>query len=132
MLRYSAGVSQDLPAGRVLLPGDVTELFQQWHVDVGLHVAPHAGVTVPVPDAADVAGEVDKPDPAYPCLAQPGGAHQPAKASPDDEHVCLIDHRFARYPRRVQVLPVPAERAAEVETRRAVGSQAPIPLLPVL
>ena len=132
MLRDRAGVTQDLRAGRVLLPRDVTKLLEQRHVDIGLHVAPHTRVAVPIPDAADVTGGVDEPDPAQPCLAQPGGAHQPAKSGPDDEHVCLIDHRLARFPRRVEVLPVRAERTAHVETRRAIGGEALVPLLPVL
>ena len=61
-------VLADLVPKGVPASGDVGALLEQWHVDVGLHVAHHPGVAVPVPGAADPTGFVDQADPLDPEL----------------------------------------------------------------
>src|SRR6516165_7573522 len=85
-----AGVGQDFGAFRVLLGRDITELLEQWHIDVGLDVAGDSGVTIPIPGPANVGGLVDQPDVVDTELPASGPDEQPAEARTDDGDVDLV------------------------------------------
>ncbi len=90
----AAQVLEDLLAAGVLLRRDVAGLLQQRQVDVGLHVAAHAGVAVPVPDAAEVGRLLEDPQAGHARLAQPHAGEQPGHAAADDSDVDLLDQRL--------------------------------------
>ena len=83
-VRDRVEVPADLVAGRVARRGDVVHLLEHRHVDVGLDVAQHAGVAVPVPGPADPAGLVDQPDPLHARLAQLRAEDHAARPGADD------------------------------------------------
>ncbi len=85
----------DLGAFGVLLGRDVTELFEKWHVDVGLDVAGDSRIAIPVPGSADVGGLIDQPHIVDAELLAPRTDQQPAEAGADDRDVDGVIDGFA-------------------------------------
>src|SRR5205085_10978797 len=52
-------ILQDLRPSRILLGRYVIELLEQRHVDIAFDIACRAGVSIPVPSPAEVAGLLD-------------------------------------------------------------------------
>ena len=88
-------VLEDFRRERIFVLGDVAQLFEQRQVAVGFHVAHGAGIAVPVPGAAEVAGALDDPDALDPSVAQPRAHEQAAEAAADDRHFDLVEYGFA-------------------------------------
>src|SRR5699024_8402310 len=101
--------------------------------DVGLDVAAHPGVAVPVPGPADVTGLVHEADGAEPGLTQPRPGEQAAEARADDEDVHLVEQRCAiAVPGDVRIVDVVPEIAGRGDVLRgAVRAQPPFALGPV-
>jgi len=123
-------VLPDLLAGGVLPLRDVSDLFEQRHVDVRLDVAVDAGVPVPVPGAAEIPALFDDPDPLHARLPQPRAGEQPAEAAADDEHVdAVVERLAAESGLRVRIGGVAGELAAgRTVLAAAVGADAAGPL----
>ncbi len=67
--------------------GNVVHLVEQGQVIVGDDVAGHAGITIPVPGAADVGAALDDPDALDAVLAQAGGGQQGGEAAADEKDI---------------------------------------------
>jgi hypothetical protein len=114
-------VLADLLAGGVAGGGDVVELLEHRQVDVGLDVAHHARVAVPVPGAADAPGLVDDADPLDAGLAQLGPGEHAGDAPADDDDVDLVGDGIARGDGGERVVAV----AGEVLVARQVPDLGP-------
>ena len=95
MLADATRMRADLVAEAVLLLGDVAGLFQQRQVDVAFDVALSAGISIPVPGAAEVAALLDDADILDPGLAQTRRGQEAAEAAADDHHVDRVGERLA-------------------------------------
>ena len=102
-------VVQDLLAEGVAPGGDVVELFEHRQVDVGLDVAHHARVPVPVPGASDAAGLVDDADPLDAGLAELGAGEDPGDPPAHDDDIDLVGDRVALDKRRERIVAVAGE-----------------------
>src|SRR5580700_4999558 len=129
-----AAVLEDLRRKRVLVLGDVVQLFEQRQVAVALHVAHRARIAVPVPGAAEVAGALDHADLVEPRLAQARAHQKAAEPAADDGDVDVVEHRRAREPRLdVRVVDVVGEVALDLDVLAdAVLAQALVALVEVL
>src|SRR3546814_1299015 len=59
MLADPAGMFEQFGRIGIFLGRDIARLFEQRHVDIGFDVALGAGIAVPVPGAAEIAGLFD-------------------------------------------------------------------------
>ncbi len=123
------GVFEDLGGEGVFVLRHVAELFEQRQVDVGFDVAHRAGIAVPVPGAADIAGLVDEADALEPGLAQARAHEQAAEAAADDEEVDFVEHRLARDRLGPGIVDIAGEVALHLDILRvAVLAQALVAL----
>ncbi len=83
-------VAPDLIAEGIAPGRDVVELLEHRHVDVGLDVAHHARIAVPVPGASDATGLVDDADPFDAGLAEVGAGQNPGDPPAHDDHIDLV------------------------------------------
>jgi hypothetical protein len=90
-----AAVFEDLRGERIFVLRHVAELFQERQVDVAFHVAHGAGIAVPVPGAAEVAGVLHHADALEAGLAQPRAHQQAAEPAADDRELHLVGDRVA-------------------------------------
>ncbi len=127
-------VCSDLFAVRVAPGRDVAELLEHRHVDVGLDVAHHARVPVPVPRTPDPSGLVDDADPLDTGLAEIGAGEGPGDPTADDDHVDLVSDRSPLDVRRERVVPVLGEMriAVQVAYVRPAFDQPLVPLGEIL
>jgi hypothetical protein len=127
-------VVADLVAERVAVLRYAVELLQHREVDVGLDVAHHPRVAVPVPRPADAAGMVDDPYALHAGLAQVGAGQHPGDAAAHDDDVDLLDDRLALDPGREGVRPEASEVlvAGEVADVGPTGYEPLVPLGQVL
>ncbi|TLS21416.1 uncharacterized protein PpBr36_10219 [Pyricularia pennisetigena] len=123
LLSDAHGVQPDLLAARVAVRRDVSRLLQQRQVDAGFGIALQAGVPVPVPGAADVAGRVDQANVVgrEPGLDQTHGVYEAAEARTHDEEldVVAILERRGRRVERLVVDPRVVNQVREVARRLA-------------
>ena len=96
MPRDAAAVLEDFRGEGIFVLRHVAELFEQRQVAVGFDVAHRAGIAVPVPGAAEVAGALDDADLLEAGFAQAGAHQQAAEAAADDRELDLVEHRLAR------------------------------------
>ena len=122
-------VFPDLLAVGVAPGGDVVELLEHGHVDVGLDVAHHTRVLVPVPRAPDPSGLVDDADPLDPALTEIGAREDPGDPTADDDDVDLVVDRSPLDVRRERVVSVLSEPRVEVQVAD-VGPAFDQPLVP--
>ena len=108
----------DLFARCVARRRDGAHLLEHRHVDVGLDVAHQAGVTVPVPRAAEAAGLVDEPESLDPRLAQLGAHDHAGEPCADDYHVDLVNDGVPRRVLRERVGEVVGESLVVGEVDR--------------
>ena len=95
MLTDRVTVRQDLGGTRVLFAGDVANLFEQRKVDVRLNIAHGAGVTVPIPRAAEVPALFDNTNVFDAGLTQSSTGKESAKPATDNDHIGLVGERSA-------------------------------------
>jgi hypothetical protein len=119
---------------RVFFLRDVVQFFEQRQIDVGLDVALRAGITVPVPRAAEVAAFFDDADVFHTGFTQTRRRQQPAKAAADDDHFHFVEQRRARKTGfDIGVVEVVREVAFDLLVLIvAIGAQALVALLPIL
>ena len=86
----AARMLEDLGRLGVAHLGDEAGLLQQGQVDQALDVAGRAGIAVPVPGAAEVAGRLDHAQGLHPGLAQAGAGQEAAEAAADHHHLDLV------------------------------------------
>jgi hypothetical protein len=125
----------DLRRVGVLFLRHVAGFLQQREIAVGFDVALGAGVTVPIPGAAEVAPGLDDFEVGNAALLQPGGGHETGEAGADDGHLDVEGKRLA-FEIRLHVgivVRVVGElgRCFHILIF-AVFAEAPIPLPPVL
>ena len=133
MLADAPAVRQDFWGVRILLGRLVAGLLEQRHVDHRRRVALRAGVTVPVPGAAEVAAFLDDAHVAYAGLDQPRGRHQPGKAAADEGEGDVVGPGRPRLDRRVGILQIAGELAGRPQVLVvAVAAQALVALLAIL
>ena len=101
--RDQPAVLMDLLAVGEALRRHVAGFFQQRQVAVGIVVALDAGIAVPVPDAAEIAGVVDIAEVRDSRNAEVIGGQYPAETPAQDGDVDLLGHRLARRHRLVRV-----------------------------
>ncbi len=123
----------DLVAERVLLLRHVADLLEQRQVGIRLDVAGDAGVAIPVPGAAEVAGRIDDTDALDTRLAQPRSRQQPAEAAADDRNLHVVEQRRAGEARRdIRVVEVMGEPPFDLDVLLVpIGAQPPVALLAV-
>ena len=102
-------VPADLVPERVPRRRDVVHLLEHRHVDVGLDVAHHARVAVPVPGAPDAAGLVDQHDASEAGVAQLGPDDHTRHPGTDDGDVDLGGDGIALDERCVRIAGVGRE-----------------------
>ena len=95
----SAAVLVDLLAVGELLRRHVAGLFEQRQIAIGIVVALDAGIAVPVPDAAEIAGMIDVAEVGDAGLGQVIGGQDAAEAAAENGDVDLLDNRIARFDR---------------------------------
>ena len=93
--RDVAAVFQDLRSERVFVLRHVAEFFEQRQIAVRFHVAHRAGITVPVPGAAEVACILDHAYAFVSGFAQPRAHHQAAETATDYRKLDVVEHRIA-------------------------------------
>ena len=130
----SLEVEADLLAEGVTVRGHIAELFEHGQVDVGLDVAHHAGVAVPVPGAPDATGLVDDADLLDTGLAQVGPDGHAGDTAADDDHIDLLAHRRPVDDGRERVVAIAGEVlvVAEVPDVGPAGHQPAVALGQVL
>ena len=103
-------------------------------VDVGLDVALHPGIAVPVPGAAEVAPGLDHPEVVDSSLTEARSRAEAAEAAADDRDRDLVVLRLAGEARLdVGIVHVGRELASDVPVLIvAVGPEPLVALLPVL
>ena len=117
---------------RIFLRWHVPGFFEQRHIDHRCGVALRAGITVPVPGAAEIAALLDDADVLYPGFGQPRGGSKPGKAAADEGESDVIGLRCARRDRRIGIVEIMGELAFELEVLVvAVGAQPLVALLHV-
>src|ERR1700759_2213180 len=102
MLADASAVLEDLRAVGELLRRNEVQLFEQRYVAIGFVVALDTGITVPIPDTAEVAALLDDPDVADAGLLQLGGRQQPGEAAAEHRDVDVLRDRLARHHRGVR------------------------------
>src|SRR5579863_7864697 len=117
----------------VLLFGYVAGLFKQRQIDVGLDIALRAGIAIPIPCAAKVAGLLDYADVLKAALAQARARKQPAKATADNCNLDVLFNRFARESGiDVRIIDIAAEIALHFDVLLVpVLAYALVALLPI-
>jgi hypothetical protein len=126
-------VRQDLRRMRVFLRRHVAGLFEQRHVDHRRGVTLRAGISVPVPGAAEIAALLDDADILDAGLGQPRRSGEPGKAAADKGEGDVIRLRCALDHRRVGILEIMRELALDLEILViAVGTEPLVALLAVL
>ena len=126
-------VLEDLGRVRVLLRRHVPGLFEQRHVDERRGVALRAGVAVPVPRAAEVAGLVDDADVVDAGFLQTGAGDEAGEAAADERDGDVIAQGCTLDDRDVGVDEVVPELVLQLDVLVvAVGSQPLGSLLGVL
>ncbi len=105
-----AEVFADVPAVLVdlgtvgeLLRRYEVELFEQRYVAVGFVIALDSGVAIPVPDATEIATELDDPDVIYARLLQIGSRKQAPKPTTENGDVDVLRDRLAWRHRCVRI-----------------------------
>ena len=128
-----AAVLVDLGAVGELLRRHEVELFEHRDVAVGLVVALDPGIAIPIPDAPEVAAQLDDPDIVDARLFQVGARQQAAEAAAEDRDVDVLDDRVARRHRRVGVgLVVAGEVVLQFDVLlRPFLAQPLFPLVPI-
>ena len=117
-------VRQDLGGTRVLLARDVTDLFEQRKVDVRLNIAHGAGVTVPIPGAAEVTALFDDTNVFDASLTQSSTGKESTKTAADNDHIGLVGKRCACERIDIWIHEVAREVASHFEVLLvAVGTQ---------
>ena len=124
LLADAATVLEDLGRVRVLLRRHVPGLFEQRHVDERRGVALRAGIAVPVPGTAEVAGLVDDADVVDPGFLDPRARHQAREPAADERERDVVAQRLALDDRHVRVVEVVTELVGQLDVLVvAVGSQ---------
>ena len=117
-LRDRVEVAPDLVAERVASGGHMPHLLELRHVDVGLHVAHHAGVPVPVPGAADPSCPVDEPDALDPGGPEIGAREHTGETGADDRDVDLVVDRIPLDVRSERIVAVRGEVLVHAQVAR--------------
>ncbi len=118
---------------RVLLGRSVTGLFEQRHVHHRRGVALRAGITVPVPRAAEVAAFLDDAHVANARFDQPRTGHETGETAADERERDVIGLRRAFDERRVRIFEVVRELSRNAQVLLvAVGAQSLVAFLQVL
>jgi hypothetical protein len=126
-------VRQDLRRMRVLLGRPMAGLLEQRHVDHGRGVTLRAGVTVPVPGAAEITALLDDAHVLHAGLDQARSGHQPGESAADEGEGDVIGLRSARLDWRVGIVEVAREQAGCLDILSiAVGTQTLVAFLAVL
>ena len=122
-------VAQDLLAGRVAPCRDVVEFLEHGEVDVGLDVAHHARVAIPVPGSAHATGLIDDPYALHTGVAQLDAGEEPRDPAADNDDVDFVDDWLALCHRREGVVAVVGETlvGAQVQDVGAAGDQPFVP-----
>jgi hypothetical protein len=111
----------------------VPGLFEQRHIHERRGVALRAGVTVPVPSAAEVAALFDHAHVVHAGLDQARAGDEAREAAADEGERHVIALGLALYARRVRVVEVMRELALQAQVlRAAIRAQALVALLLVL
>ena len=95
MLGDAPAMRVDLGCLGVFFGGDVAQLLEHRHVDVGFDVAGRPRITVPIPGAAKIAALLDDAQPLDAGFAQAARGEQAAETAADDQDVGLLDDRRA-------------------------------------
>ena len=134
LLRDPLQVLEDLVAEGESPLRDVLHVLEHRHVDVGLDVAHHARVAVPVPGPADSTCLVDQPDLGHPDPPELRARHQTGNARTDDGHVDLVGERLPFGEGGEGIFAVPAELvvAGQISNGPSAFDQALVALLSVL
>ena len=129
-VRDGLQVPSDLLAEGVAPGGDVVEFFEHRQVLVGLDVAHHPRVAIPVPGAADPACRIDDPDARDTGLAEMSAREQPGDAASDDHHVGIVGDGLPLDDRREGVGPVPRDELVvrQIADGRPAGNEPPVAL----
>ena len=93
----------DLGTVRELLRRHEVKLFEKRYVAVGFVVALDTGISIPVPDTAEVAAEFDDPNIVDARLLQVGRRQQAREAATENRDVDVLDDRGAGCHRRVRI-----------------------------
>ena len=95
MLSDAPGMGEQLGRVGVFFRRDIARFLKQRHVDVGFDIALRAGIAVPVPGAAEIAGLLDDADILDTRLVQLGRSQQAAKAAADHDGLDSLGHGIA-------------------------------------
>ena len=133
VLADALAVREDLRRMRVLLRRHVAGLFEQRQVDQEARVALRAGISVPVPGAAEVAALLDDPDVLDANFRQPRCGGEPGKTATDESEGDVIGFRRARRDRRIGIVEIVRELPRDPQVLIvAVGTQPLVALLQIL
>ena len=95
--RHGLAVLEDLEARRELHRRDVTHLFEQGQVAVGLDIASDPGIAVPVPGAADVTAFFAEAHILETSGAQLVPQQQRSETGADHQDLALVVQGLARH-----------------------------------
>src|SRR5215471_17093851 len=84
----------DLGLERILFLRDVAGLLEQGQIDVGLDIALRAGVAVPIPSAAEIAGLLYDAEVADALLLQPRCDQHAAETAAENGYVDVRPYRL--------------------------------------
>ena len=132
--RDASAVLENLRRERVFVLRHVAELFEQRQIAIRFHVAHRAGIAVPVPGAAEIAGALDHAQVLEAGLAQPRAHQQSAETAADDRELDVVEHRRAGEPGiDVRIFDVARELGLHFDVLRvAVGAQSLVAFRKVL
>ncbi|MFK4487387.1 hypothetical protein ABIA45_002465 [Bradyrhizobium sp. USDA 336] len=133
MTADAARVLVDLRRPGIFADRHVTGLFQQRQVDIALGIAGGAGITIPVPGAAEVGGLFHDTKIRDAGLAQSRATQQAAEATADDEHFGrFADGRARKSGIGPGVVEITAELARNLDILRlALGAQTAVALVAI-
>ncbi len=118
---------------RVFLRRHVAGFFEQRHIDQRGRIALRAGISVPVPGAAEVAALLDDADILDAGFRQPRGGGEPGKTAADEGEGDVIGLRRARRDRRIGIVEIVRELPRDLQILIvAVGTQPLVALLQIL
>ena len=126
-------VLEDLRRVRILLRGHVAGFFQERHIDEGGGIAHGAGITVPVPGAAEIAPLLDDADVFHALLHKPRPRHQACVTAADERHRHVVGFRFTLLEFDVGVIQIVRQLIFDPDVLGvAIRPEALVPLLHVL